>query len=848
MTATPLSKFVSKARDNPGGWRRQLAHCIQTFSQQHLGAETAPKRALAFYKCVERDLRGQSPRKLGGNQATAYNFYRDTLDNGSDAQTCATHWYWFHAYCPDKSFAKKIDAAAGNPDWGSSTDRLETQEALDRAQFNELLSERPWRSFKRSRRHFVHPSIGSESNIVSEKVVLHDLDRFIHGEHNALLISGDVASGKSSICEILISSWRDKYGAYSPILVLPLSSDYVTGENWDRDTAIEKFSIELKKVAQLNDMNCLIIVEDAHEAFGDNQQRFFLPELSVALNDRAKIVLTSRGGGPFEGLLASVKEEFLERWASTFNWTTMATDSASVAASLTSRVATVRHRPFFERLFFDLGKSLVGLAAALRIYQNDGKKVVNMELAFRSVKGEMDRLVDPEDDFVRSKGDISVVKAALCTAWMLGMTDGEFSEPQFAAMLGVTDASDFLRFLERRKEVSQLSDLRYRCLRHPAWGMLTLQAMDEYGELNRISKLIYDQCISEVPYLDGKSPKNTAEAVMSGILFNEIVPVADLSFVATGRFIHDEFARSANNLLSYGSTRTGPVSDPIGLRKAIVSSIRRYNPLDVELRQEMMDDAVAMMEQAIELAKSNEQQTLESIGDTHLLYEAGYIEHLHGDFRKAAQLFKQSRVLDQESEGRLKYALQSGCVELKCAVYSEDMDYATELVEKLSDMANRLSHDASDQMDVARFLANFATAKFEYFMEKRSVNKCQQEIESYQRFVQAAGIVSRISIREARLSLLREDYGEAMRQITISKDQAAIWKEVELYNAVCRIEGDAHLGMEDTVNAVKSYRVILPNPELAIRHFDIETLRVRDRTELLASGTPENELLKSVSL
>jgi len=701
-----------------------------------------------------------------------------------------------------------------------------------------------WLSSRVGRRRFLHPrGIGGEdpqplvaTSTSSDIASLIETNPTVH-----ILIEGEIASGKSSMVELLTSEWKKKHPRGN-VYVLPLGGDYSTGNNWRTSVAVRDFQDLVIAVSRATNLETLFVIEDAHELHVDNRSRYVFDASDPVDFSRSSLIVSSR-----PSYIERVKSD-LKSWAKTEleHFKTNSKETAELIISAAVTDSSRRHD--FEDLFVRLGGSLVALGAAL--YEADIRKddPVTVHLAFKAVRGELDRICDPEGGVALNE-DPARLKVGLLNVWMLGALETEFDHLTLARLMNELDVTAQLRVFESNKEIFLVGEDLYRCGRHPAWGQLVMQAIDEHKPLQLLSSELERRAVASALRPELAKTLKTLTSFLFAVLYQKVVAPDRLGFICTGRHMHEEYVEAGRLYIEGGISRLGPIDDRLPTLLQISSGIRRCNPRDFEQRQALLDEAGEIIREAIRVAKDEYGVENEPELPGPVLYELAYLHSLRGDLTAAMNAFRWSKLNDLGKPNRIRYGIMSGVRESIMLTYLGDRTEATQCLNDLEPLLERLEGEpAGVGSELMRFRANFLHARLEIALAGRNPGEARRIIKDYIKAAETSLSPQDSSLYMARVALNEENFDGAKALSIKALSQPANVNSAEGFNLSNRVHGDAYLGLGVRDAAILAYRVVLPETAEPPRHKDVEMQLVEERLTKINQGLRGDVILRSVRI
>lgn len=703
------------------------------------------------------------------------------------------------------------------------------------------LSEKAWLNFRIGRRS-VHPTqVGTRKPLpLIESSVLSPVTKNIN-EKTIIqyLISGQIATGKSSMVEIIIQAWRSN-NPTGIVTVMPMGGDYSSGGGWITKDAL---SIFLKDAACASrDINKphLLVIEDCHEFYIHNRSRYNF-EGNVDLSN-VSVIATTRP--PYdENILSDIEE-----WSG-LRLCSIKTDAKETATRIIqSCVEGKKRQAQFDRVFIELGGNLVALAAALLNEGEDGSKIVQKSLAYSAILEELEQVFDPESDHVQVlTRDIGMLKTGLLAVWMLGAVECDFNAQDLCRLLNISDASAIIRSYESSKQIFPIGNRRFRCSQHPAWGQLTMRAVSEHDPLSHLSKWLGNWILESAKVENEKISQNYLVTFLFGIIYQKILDPVDLGRMATSRRIYDEFVLAAEFYVEHGQNRSGPTEDTDDLLVEISSSKRRLNFENIELRQNQIEQADKDLKMTIRNAlRTTGKKDLEELSGT-VLYEAAYHYSRKGNLQEATLLFSISKEKDISKPGRERFGVMSGVRESIMLTYQGKIDAASSCLNEIEPVLIDLLSNEEDAI-LMRFKSNFIHAQMEIAFAHKNASKANFLIDKFMEASISTNSVKDRSMYDARVCLILEKFAIA-KDITDNAVLLTNYTEHgEKLLTMTRIHGDSLLGLGRIEEAREEYRKITTGPENPLRFRDHEIQLVDDRLKKIALGIDPIEILRGARI
>lgn len=710
-----------------------------------------------------------------------------------------------------------------------------------RPEVYDLTPER-WQEYREQRRQHLHPhAIDSEKlqPLVEHPGYESAKEALFSKSHRHVLLTGPIASGKSSTVELLIADWKHENPGTWEVTLLPLSGEFSTGEDWIRSEAYREFLDKVEIRSQQLKRNNLFIIEDIHEYVFENRAMFTFEALRSIDLENSAIIVTTR-----PDQLEEVRT-LISGWRGA-KFTEVQVHGNEIATRLIAQNTTsIEQLSEFEHLFHQCGKSLVALAAALATAIKESSNVINIDLAYQAVSAEIDRIFDQRG--ANSSHDTKDTdKVSLLLVWMLGGMEVEFSAAELAILLDEIDAKTTLPKLVALQEVAQTATDRYRCLRHPAWGQLVMAALQNYDirYFENIRNRIVRRSISSlkaanapVEDIEAEIRKDVLTTFFYSLLYHEISTTERLSFMATGRHMHEEFALAGRFFIEGGVSYKGPIENRSELMLEIATSIRRAQNDDHEQRQDLLQQCQIMLDEVVKLEKSRlDTNEITELGG-RVLYEVGYLEMLSGDIPAATSYLKQSKIVDLSTKGRELFGAMSAVVESITHVYLNDLQTAQTTLKEIESVFDRLKSDPSvNKTRLNRFFASFIHAKFEIAMAKKLPSEARKLAGEYEALCRDLGISTDINCYLARAAILDTDYSAALEFAHKAIALGASTTTAEGYSSTYRTLGDAYLGMGKLEEARVAYSKVVSEEANLQSFLDHEMATVISRRKMIDDG------------
>lgn len=719
----------------------------------------------------------------------------------------------------------------------------------------------PWLNSRYDSRESLHPEFYDKykTNLFENELcaipTYENITKFLtKGKPSHIFIQGQIATGKSSLTELLIRFWQVEY-PNRKIIVLPLAGSYNYGDHWQRVNAVKQFFRQISALANRSRQKCLIVIEDWHENFAGKRDNFgFLEQPSINLRDY-DVIVTSRPGSSIEE-----KEDFFQKRFE--KWSGLVCNRYELDSSITAQILvkssfdeqlTDTQKLQWQHLFRRLGNSLVGLAAALYEFQKGETKDINMNLAFRAVNGEIENIFNPDGSNFKF-GEISSSKKTLLTIWMLGGLEVEVSKSQLQELLDSRDLSAEIKGLERLKEIYLREDGGIICSRHPAWGQLTMKSVDEFNLFGSLKKQLIEDLLcgadaSSLSEADQLVLNNSViTALIYGVLHHKLAQPGRLGFLCTGKHMHDEYAQAARRFLNNASFDKTQLEEKAKLLIGIASCTRRFNCNDFQQMQKLLSEGEAAVLEAFKIENSLRiQGEFEQIEDPKgaTLYQIAYFQSMRGDLQGALKSFNESAEFDLQNErfqGAAMSAIRAGIMLTYLKEFDEAKIHYGNAETWLDNYKQIPDHE---ELIFLRFTGNLWHARFELALSNRKIKDAREYLDKFEYFSLQANIGMDRNIYEARISLATLDFDKALVSAEKGIFDADETKTVERYWMCRRTIGDAYYGLNKIDQALNSYREILPELGESTESLYIDLKHARSRAVAISKGISGAEYFKS---
>lgn len=704
------------------------------------------------------------------------------------------------------------------------------------------LDEGSWLEYRRLRRGKLHPvdeETGDTQRLVNTSSCDAALTVIFDPDKRHILLSGDIASGKSSTVELLVQAWQDRYPKSGRVTLLPLAGEFSSGAQWDRSAAHLSFMDKVEARAGQPRINHLFVVEDMHEHFFAGRAKFSFEKIKNVDLANCAVIVTTRSGMAEQimPMLLSWKNSRFER---------IETSADEIADKLISQnFHEPREIQAFHSLYDYVGNSLIALSAALAFALSEGKTMINIELAYQSVAAELSRVFDASGENTTYESN-ETDKLSLLVVWMLGGMEVEFLPAELAAILDEIDADTTIPKVQSFQEIFVQSNGRIRCKRHPAWGQLVMAALQDSksADFRNIRQKLRTRLLSGLT--SANAPIDESEKAISNdiltlflytLLYQEVASTEWLGFMATGRHMHEEFALAGRHFIDGEFSINGKIENRSDLLLEIATSVRRSTTDDHEQRQELLKQCQLMIDEVTEIELERTGATrIEELGG-RLLYEIGYLEMLSGDIEAANQKFHQSKLSDYAVPGRSQFGVMSAVVECITQVYLGNLMQAALIIDETDAVFEALSSDQSvDPVRLKRFIGNAMHAKFEVALAKKIASDARAFVQSYAAICAEVGQRYDTGVYLARIAILESDFSEAETLARGAIAQGVTTSSAEGYNSTYRTLGDALLGLGRIDEAKDAYSRVVSEDEDLQGFLDQEMATVVKRRIQIEQG------------
>jgi hypothetical protein len=674
---------------------------------------------------------------------------------------------------------------------------------------------------------------------------------FSKGKH--LIIKGDIGSGKSTIIE-QIGDTLLKINPNIEIIILPLTHEFQLEEGWQRRDSCFEFNARIKEVCELKKTNTVFIVEDAHEGEGEPGHKWAVKlneSLSVELSNVPMIVTTRPD--KFEDvkkcLSNSWKIEELEIYE---------TAPEAIVKKIITKVSNLETTTRkLEEAYIKCGKILLIFNEIINGWNKDKNKGTKegdfVIYAYKAVYEEIKRVL-PE----KFKGDVSA-HLTLAILWMAGGLEISLEESFINSNFGIY-SENLLKQLEKSNEIHRDDENKFVTRRHPAWGLLTIKALDVYKEFGSIRQAIRERFLKN---LEEKLPpeketeiKSAKPSVllMTSLLKSKIIGVDSLGFYCSGKHINDEFVTAAGYDIDIRLSENDANKEELSVSLlSLAAYVRRsnakgLNAYDPKQRQELINEGYERIVECIKIREKIFGKNLENDPRKGwVLYEESYYEFLKGDFSSSANGFRKSRQAEIESgkPERQPYAAISGVMEANSLIHDGKLNEAENL---LNEMLEILESNNGDEKILPRFKSNIYGAYAELSLAQRDVKAALKYTEKYIEELERGGFDAKDSIYKARISLIRANGREAEELIEAALKDNDLMMDGESKILAHRILGDALLLQNKKDEAYIEYNKILPPKDYKLRYLDFNLGIIEKRMQKIEDGFSIKEAFENIQI
>lgn len=643
---------------------------------------------------------------------------------------------------------------------------------------------------------------------VPTSVVRLILDLYQCGSRHFLLV-GDIASGKSTTASDVVRTILNSPGGPRATAVLPLGLDFGSRPDidWSRLTAMASLAEYMAQLGQFEQLEHLILVEDAHTSLTPS----FTGYNPIDLNS-CNIVITCRSGAE-----SAAEDRLREYWGiePEVVFLDPSVSAETMIEAAISEVIPERHaaiRRDMHGVFRSFGSNLFMLRLVIAAWNNDQDQVISMDLAYDAVKRELYRVAGAMAD----GNDTAEDRVKLILVWMLSGLDLKASREILSTYFGLDVPQSNLRRLQQEREiaVADLSDDDFSVLRHPAWGLLALKAIDEHDGLKperRIIRQRFDAvAIADMPpHCQSKAAREwkASEALIFSVLDSGRATPDELAFTCSGKHISDEFVQAVNVRVDCQEADGVSKKDLAEEITAIVNNLRRVASRDPDQQTVAWSDGLQLTEEAISLREADFGEGLP--GDElagRLYYQLGYYQYLLGRFDEARATFLKSAKSDLAlGSVRQVFAGMSKVMEANATLDGGDIDqaeaYVAEAMALIGTDESRFGH---------QFRGNAEGTTFEISIRRRNVQEAADALERFKEEFDLAGVVSPFGVRDAKLALLDGRFGDAdsLCDTVYLDTQHMSYAETRI--EASRVKGDCLLAMGCFEEADRIYRGVLP--------------------------------------
>ena len=649
---------------------------------------------------------------------------------------------------------------------------------------------------------------------ISDDICAHAADRPRH-----YLIVGDIASGKSSLAQWVgerFIEWFSKESelpaliAEHRVLILPLSPNFQLERDWTVSKTRDEFFKALRSGISKPG---LLIIEDAHE--GEGVPGVLWTPDDIDLSDYSLLVTTRIGGKE------AVKGELQKLSKGKHEVTERETDPESVAKSMIEeRIAQVisnavpkngRFREEFLRVFRAAGKDLFVLRAMLDAWE-DPSQLVGVQLAYDIVIKRLSTLAREAIDSC-GRGQQEVVQFALAILWMMDGLEFETPSEFLQYILGIQVDDAVLDVLVNADELIHDKRGRLRGRRHPAWGRLAIRAIEKHELGTSLTIKLREEISRKYPGLDCNALRDfgVLDYLILFLLLKKAVERWKLAFNCSGTFLSEHFMKAGLKYLNLSS-----FEHPADRAEAILDiamNARRCNLGDLRSWPELLDRADSWFREALDILRREYGENLQRAPKRgYILYEAGYLRYLHGDYLKAADLFQESKEADHAAGGsRLPYAAQSANMESLCLGYAEKFGESEEVSCWALETLEKAQSTVEDPVKY-RFRANIWSGLIQVALVRGDIEKAEGLMEKYEADALHfhGGVDYTGDIYRARIALYRRNAPLAEELVLPVIRSEESMKSVETAITAYRVLGDALLMKGDVSGSRSCYKQIVP--------------------------------------
>lgn len=666
-----------------------------------------------------------------------------------------------------------------------------------------------------------------------------------------VILVGDVASGKSVLVSQVGRSLTENHSA--DCYVVPLGRDFSLREDWQLTDCLQAFYGVISNLPTAQLKRTIFIVEDIHESCLPLGRRWPFPEAHDLADLR--LILTTRPAA-----LGDLTQRLADNHR-VVNPTVIRIDPRVTAQALISTAvpeADAARRVDFIRLYAQFGNSLVALSAAIDAWMgNLGKKDegVSVQLAYNAVASEISRIAS----ILTKGGDIGFERRVVALLWMFGGVDAAPKPSVLDGYFGTAISDTLLNRLEADHEIAITTERDGRVinvLRHPAWGHLTMTAVDESAELSalrtEILKRFREQCkargLGKPVDVAGTSLKPSV-CILFIALVERLRGDHDLAFYCSGRYLYDEYITASGMVLESELLDAEDPESRIRMSKLMLEKAdheRRVFVENVDQWQDNLEAGYQLLQRGCEVRRKELGRNLEDDDERDWVYytEAYYL-YLLGRLEEAAELFQLSMDTARQVGGRrLLFAPMSGVMVGRVEIARRSFERAKKILDDVLDLQESRELAALGTDEAFRFRSNAYAALAEVALNSRAVDEASNYIKLHD---VSAGRSTKLSasseLFQARLHLCRGEGAAAEERVVASLKDDLGMKSVERWLEANRVKGDAMILQGRRQQAIESYRLIVPQKRMC--RFDEVVIAAErlSRLETLPAGRDLSSVL-----
>lgn len=676
-------------------------------------------------------------------------------------------------------------------------------------------------------------------------------------------VIGAMGTGKSTIAGYVAEEYL-KNNKGGTVIILPLSPSFYKNQTPEIiEKRIKQFIKALKLASKRKHHRTLFIIEDLHESVSSTTNSIWSDDSEFTL-DNCSVLITTRSEN-YEDQLSR-----LQRLSNPPVFALEYTDPNSTAKLIIDyEIDNFNHaepdsvREALSKLYFS-GRNLVYLDAIIKGWKKSRKKSVQglptMNDAYQAIFEELRRVSN-------NAGHEDVTHmSSLLLLWMLGGVEISVEENFLSSQFNLQSQIDFWDALVDQNEIRYSDETdELLSLRHPAWGTLTILAIDNlsnslfrqfreaivYGFRTSIQSRFTSVGNTLPDEVANKLSNNTKPSIclFAAIMIEDINDADYLNRYCSGKSIHDEFIEAVT-LVEMVLGELAP--DDLKSSERLISSsdsIRRCSGEDPEQRQQLIEEGHNQLVLAIQKRENYFLTTEErDLKRGFYLYNHGYYLYLKGMLNEAKLAFLESvnaelvASITGNSE-RQKFAAMSSVMLGRVLLAMNDITASL--------LANRDAEVALGSIDsfvgqrslFYRFQANINHVFFEIALATSEYDAARQRIEQITQNVLDAGMEPINDLYLARLALAEGD-GLTAKKLAMNTMNSVQYKtSSETLISIHRVLGDIYLFLGESNQALHYYQQVLPDLALTPRYLSPELLMIHTRVQQIQEGRPIEEIL-----